>query len=323
MKRIRINESQLNRIIKDCVKKVISLIEEEQDTHGILKLDTSPTPNMKVIILDNKEEKSSWNEPVWKMLHQSYENHGELKSFSSYRDFLKKNHDFIIVLSETNELLACATYRILGQGYKLSAIGCIQNEIGKLALQEIIKHNIKNLDFHYWAEVSGAIEHYFKKHNGYPMPNTMASEILGVPAERIRLCPEDKVHYERMIGSDGDWYVKMIFGIKDEETFNRVLEIIDDYEGFMKELNNLVTESHPMHYNVKQAMYVIDNVYRCNEEDDINEMLPSWHRAMMESIRTLESLEQKDIRIKRYIETAYYLLEKMPVLTLNRMPDKF
>ena len=323
MKRIRINESQLNRIIKDCVKKVISLIEEGQDIHGVLNLDTNPTPNMKVIVIDNNDEKSSWNEPVWTMLQQSYENHGGLKSYSSYRDFLKKNHDFIIVLSETNELLACATYRILGQGSKLTAIGCIQNEIGKLAIQEIIKHNIKNLDLHYWAEVSGAIEHYFKKHNGYPMPNTMASEILGVPADRIKLCEEDKVHYERIIGTDGDWYVKMIFGIKDEATFNRVLEIVDNYEGFMKEVNNMRTESNTMSYNVRQAMYIIDNIYRCNEEDGFNEMLPSWHRAIIQSIHTLESIENKERYIERYIQTAYYLLEKMPVLKLNKMPDKF
>lgn len=91
----------------------------------------------------------------------------------------------------------------------------------------------------------------------------------------------------------------------------------------MKEVNNLVTESNPMHYNVKQAMYIIDNVYRCNEEDDINEMLPSWYRAMMDSIHTLESIENKERYIERYIKTAYYLLEKMPVLTLNKMPDNF
>lgn len=319
----RINESQLNRIIKDCIKKVISLIEEDIDTHGVLNLETAT--NMRLLTLDNNEEKSSWNEPVWNLLQHSYEKHGGLKSYSSYKDFIRKNHNFIIVLSDTNELLACATYRVLGQGFKMTAIGCLQTEIGKLALQEIIKHNIKNLNLHYWAEVSGAIEHYFKKHNGYPIPNTMANEILEVPANKIRLCSGDKVHYERMIGigSNGDWYVKMIFGIKDEATFNRVLEIVDDYEGFMKEVNNLVTESNTMFYNVKQAMYIIDNVYRCNEEDDFNEMLPSWHRAMLESIRTLESLEHRDNHIKRYIETAYYLLEKMPVLTLNKMPSEF
>ena len=126
-----------------------------------------------------------------------------------------------------------------------------------------------------------------------------------------------------MIGSDGDWYVKIILGLKDEATFNKILEIVDDYEGFMKEVNNLTEGSNYSHYNVKQAMYIIDNVYRCNEEDDINEMLPSWHQAIKQSIKTLESIENKEIYIERYIDTAYYLLEKMPILTLNKMPTEF
>ena len=325
MKKIRINENRLNQIIKECIKKVILLVEEEENqiNHGDLNLEIKPIPNMRVMTLEDDQEKSSWNEPVWNLLQQSYENHGGLKSYSSYRDFLRKNYNIIVVLSPSNELLACATYRILGQGFKMTAIGCIQNEIGKIALQEIVKHNIKNFELHYWAEVSGAIEHYFKKHNGYPVPNTMASEILGVPADRIKLYSGDKVHYEKMIGSDGDWYTKMIFGFKDESTFNRILEIVDNYEGFMKEVNNIMTESNSRIYNVKQAMYIIDNVYRCNEEDGFNEMLPSWYQAILQSIRILESVENCENYIKRYIDSAYYLIEKMPVLKLNRMPTKF
>ena len=78
-----------------------------------------------------------------------------------------------------------------------------------------------------------------------------------------------------------------------------------------------------MPYTVKQAMYIIDNVYRCNEEDGFNEMLPSWHEAMLKSIETLESIENKERYIEKYIETAYYLLEKMPVLKLNKMPSDY
>lgn len=98
---------------------------------------------------------------------------------------------------------------------------------------------------------------------------------------------------------------------------------MDNYEGFMKEVNDIITESNSMVYNVKQAMYIIDNVYRCNEEDGFNEMLPSWYQALLQSIRTLESVENSENYIKRYIDTAYYIIEKMPVLTLNRMPTDF
>lgn len=89
-------------------------------------------------------------------------------------------------------------------------------------LQKKVKHNIVNFEFHYWAEISGAIEHFVKKHNGYyPLPYTMASKILGVPADKIISNGEDKVHYKRMIGTDGDWYIKMISGFKDESSYNK------------------------------------------------------------------------------------------------------
>lgn len=88
----------------------------------------------------------------------------------------------------------------------------------------------------------------------------------------------------------------------------------------MKEVNSSIEESNSLRYNVKQAMYIIDNIYRCNEEDDINEMLPSWYQAIRESIKTLEAIENKEKYIEKYIETAYYLIRKMAVLTLNKMP---
>lgn len=88
----------------------------------------------------------------------------------------------------------------------------------------------------------------------------------------------------------------------------------------MKKVKYSINGSNSLRYNVKQAMYIIDNIYRCNEEDNINEMLPSWYQAIRESIKTLEAIENKDRYIEWYIDIAYYLIEKMPVLTLNKMP---
>ena len=85
-------------------------------------------------------------------------------------------------------------------------------------MNSIIKNNIENSDLHYWAEVSGAIEYYFKKHNGYPTPNTLASEILDINASELTLL-NDFVHYERPIGLNKGIFTKMIFGINSKYNY--------------------------------------------------------------------------------------------------------
>jgi hypothetical protein len=33
-------------------------------------------------------------------------------------------------------------------------------------------------------------------------------------------------------------------------------------------------------YNLKQIIYIVDNIYRAHEEDGFNELIPSWHKAL-------------------------------------------
>ena len=63
---------------------------------------------------------------------------------------------------------------------------------------------INIIDLHYLVEVSGAMEYCFKKYNGYPMPNIMASKILGVSEDNVKISENDMVHYDRPIGKDGE-----------------------------------------------------------------------------------------------------------------------
>lgn len=169
----------------------------------------------------------------------------------------------------------------------------------------------------YWIECSDAAEKFFKKDNVFPIPNNMVSQLLGLPSESIRLL-DDGVYYERVIGTDGMWFEKIILAFKDEETYHKVIQIIDDYEGFIKMVNNQLSESNGNSYTLKQALFIIDNIYRCNEEDGFNELIPSWYEAMLKAIETLKSIENKERYINRYIEIAEYLLEIMPMVTINK-----
>lgn len=176
---------------------------------------------------------------------------------------------------------------------------------------------IYNTELYYCVEVSGIIEHYFKKHNGYPIPNTIASNILQVSDNLITLSKKDMFHYDRVIGQDGEKFTKMIYGIKSEEIFQ---EAMSDFEGnydFMKEVNKMVNESKETKYSVRQAIYIIENLYRMHEENTLNELIPKWHDALRDSMEVLYSTKERTQTISDYIEYGEYLLSDMQVLMLN------
>ncbi len=272
-------------------------------------------------MLNEQEEIEKYLPLVWDMLKKSYENIGGLKSYRDYDDFKKKKHLMMVIRDFNNKnLLACATFRRIEGSLKMTAIGCNQEDDGKLAIQQIVQHTISELELHYWAEVSGAIEHYFKIHNGYPMPNTFVGKILQVSDSQITPSKKDIFHYDRVIGQSGEKFTKMIYGIKSEEIFQEVLSKFEDYYDFMNEVNKIdknVNESKETKYSIKQAIYIIENLYRMHEEDGINELTTKWNDALIESVKVLNMVKEKTQTISDYIEYGEYLLSDMQVLTLN------
>ena len=259
-------EQELHNVVKDSVIKILS--EQEQ---GDLSINADS--NLKVVFIEKKDI-MPLSDFIWQMLVSSYENIGGLKTYRSKEDFLRKVKYAKIVYNNA-DIVACAIYRNMEGSYKMVAIGCNQEDIGKQGIQAIIKDDIEKFDYHFWAEVSGAIEHYFKKYNGYPMPNILAPEILSISSELIR--PSKN----------------------------------------MKEVNK-INENSNMNgrYSVKQAMYIVENIYRAHEEDGYNELIPSWYEALNESMEVLSAAEQTQTVVD-YIEYCNYLLETMPVLQLH------
>ena len=169
---------------------------------------------------------------------------------------------------------------------------------------------------HYWIEVSGTIEHYFKTHHGFPVPNTMASEILQIPKKDITISMKDMVHYDRQIGEAGEVFTKMILGIPSEEIFQQTIDEVENDNDFMTVVNNMVNESKEMKYSIKQAIYIIENLYRLHEENRVNELTPTWADALKESMDTLRK-SIKTQTVNDYIEYGEYLLSDTQILKLN------
>lgn len=303
----------------------IKNFDEFHQTHCIIeneliKNELTPINIGEITLLNTPEEIEMYSPLVWDMLETSYKNIGGLQSYRDFKDFKKKKHLIMIVKNfNTGDLLACATFRRIENSLKMTAIGCNQEDNGKLALQQIIQHTVSDLNLHYWAEVSGAIEHYFKKYNGYPMPNVMASKILQISESQIILSKKDMVHYDRSIGQDNEVFTKMIFGIKSEEIFQEALSVVENYYDFMKEVNKMINESIKTKYSVKQAIYIIENLYRLHEENGVNELTPNWNNALKESMKTLTSIKEKTQTIYDYIEYGNYLLSDMQPLVLHKL----
>jgi len=299
-------EQELHNVVKDSVIKILS--EQEQ---GDLSINADS--NLKVVFIEKKDI-MPLSDFIWQMLVSSYENIGGLKTYRSKEDFLRKVKYAKIVYNNA-DIVACAIYRNMEGSYKMVAIGCNQEDIGKQGIQAIIKDDIEKFDYHFWAEVSGAIEHYFRKYNGYPMPNILAPEILSISSELIRPSKNDNVHYERQISDE--WFEKMIYGAKSKEVYEAAIAAVEDYSKFMKEVNK-INENSNMNgrYSVKQAMYIVENIYRAHEEDGYNELIPSWYEALNESMEVLLAAEQTQTVVD-YIEYCNYLLETMPVLQLH------
>lgn len=256
-------------------------------------------------------------EEIWEILCISYESHGGLKTYRNFKNFVELEH-VVKVVENSNKILACSTYRRIEGSLKMVAIGCIQDKEGKLALQQIIQHDIVSFDLHFWAEVSDAIEHYFKKYNGYPIPNTMASEILSIPSSKIVLSTKDNVHYSRPIGINHEMYEKMIFGFKSEEIFERVISETENYGDFMKEINQIKESINS--YTPKQAIYIIENIYRAHTEDGFNELIPSWHQALIQSVKVLKAANNMtpSQTYQDYIKYGSYLLNTMQPLIMHK-----
>lgn len=304
---MEITFSDLRKIVKECV----NIITEENKV-GYLTLKDDNGLRLEFI---EKDDILKISNILWNMLVMSYENIGGIKTYRSMDDFLRKAK-YAKVVYNNSEIVSCAIYRNIEGSFKMVAIGCNQEEDGKLGIQKIIKDDIEKLDFHFWAEVSGAIEHYFKKYNGYPMPNILAPEILNIPSTSIKLSSNDNVHYEREISNE--WYEKMIFGAKSREIYDAAIKAVENYSKFMEEVNFINESNNKLKckYTLKQAMYIVENIYRAHEEDNINELIPSWHRALLECKKTL-TLSHQDRTTQDYIEYCDYLLDTMPLLELH------
>lgn len=141
---------------------------------------------------------------------------------------------------------------------------------------------MENSNIFYWVEASGAIEHLFKKYNGYPIPNVFAKGILNIN-RGITLC-EDGVHYKRKIGLSNELFKKMIFGFRDEGILGKIKTEFENYESFRKEIN----ESLVFLDKVKEAFEVVNFFVEAKEKQGLEDLFQDWYDSILQAISILK-----------------------------------
>ena len=305
--------------------KIATVVEAYEVENTLLTQMPNRLESGKVYFTNDKAFISTRINELFDMLKRGYEDKGGLIVKTPQK--LLEDIDYIkLVFDSNNNILACMIYRTFAGGKKIYLGAAKRNIDGKAAMQEIIKTDIEPYDNFFWGEVSGPIEHYFKKHNGRPIPKELVSRFLGTKRHiSISPDPNDPIYYTRMIGNIANPIEKALYGFKDEAMAREVMESIDNYEEFRLSTNALpdnLDESKEKDY-LNNALDIVAELIEFHEEFQFNEMLPSWHKALANAISYMESnLSNIKLSKKEQVQSAIHhgklLFKKMPLLKLQQ-----
>lgn len=287
------------------------LITEEQ--YNFLKENLEITQS--IINVTTPEEIRKYSKDVWNIVNAAYVNIGGFKGFRSIKDMLTRDISFSL-FEKDGSVCACAIYNGYLGGHKLIGCGAKDNTSeNKSFLKDIIKRDINEYSQWYWTEVSPPLEYWFKHLDGWAIPNIYAKEILN--KNNLILDP-DGLHYTRGIGTDATPTRKAIYGFKDEETFFKVTNEYENYDGFREKVNLLMEVTNDNYLNYfKNIVINMVNLW----DDGFLEMTKLHHSLLTKAVSVLENEPVKDQQIKSLIKEGHFLLENMPILSIGGQID--
>ena len=191
-------------------------------------------------------------------------------------------------------------------GDKINLIGCDQTWKGKEAMQAIIKYNIDNFKQKVWCECSGAIEHWFKKYNGYPISNQLAPEIIGEPRDKVWF-HEDGYHYRRFLPAANNRFVqKILFGFANDDVMEKTLNQVG-YDIMREKINSSIQEKQLG--SSEKAIQFIQQLQKNVEDKTIDAMLPSIEKYLDKAIEILDAEQNEFAEAGRKIKKEIKPLE--------------
>lgn len=241
---------------------------------------------------------------------------------------LKKNTSLIqVVRNEDKEIIAGVLCRVGYEGSnKVSAIFSDKSNEGKEAAINIIRKNIDEYDSLVWCEASDAIEHLYKKYQGYPIPSAYAPEILRKNPSEIEFSEEDVFHYSRIIGTDDvkKKVTKVIFGFPSKKLMENFLSD-EKYKIERKAFVNIPVLKESISDDIPEDLYYassfVEQFSDLNEEGKIIEMSPQLSVVLDDSMKVLRKYIDKYDWVKNEYDVAEFLRDEVPVIPHGTMKE--
>ena len=198
----------------------------------------------------------------------------------------------------------------------------------KEAHQNIIRSDIEPYSGWYWTAASGKNEYYFKKHHSNPIPNYIAVELLGLSSDSTLDLDPDGLHFSYMTkGTDPIMLRKMMFGFNNQATYDRVMNDIENYEGYKLSVDSLETflseSTGDLNRRHRAMCLFISKLFDLHNQDGINEVPPKLYSDLLMSITELEKvLHTKSVamgRIQSVLRRAYICRDEIEPLTLHKV----
>lgn len=311
---LRFSEEELKGVIRKSVNKILN---ESVKSDGIYDIDAKNI--------------YPYLDKIWQILIDSYADKG---GFLSYRnkEIMAKRASLFTVFLRNGDVTAVQVYNSsTAGGLKAVGGGCDKSsEYGKKDLEAIIARDAKDPELFHWAEVSGVIEHWFKKHEGYPIPNEEAIKLLPNVKSVVSLS-DDSYHYDRLIGVNKERMTKCVFGFNDKDLYEKLNKEFCrgefmSYEDFRKQVNNddpsLKKESldyNPYKNINDKEKWALGFMATLEEyhNDGFNELTPYMYKAFMDAYKTLSHGNQSIPAIKQGLKLAKYLYSEISVLTIH------
>jgi len=279
----------------------------------------------------SKEEIGPYIDTIWRIMQDSYEELGGFKSYTDKEKMADKATLYTLYFRENNITAAAVYNSTTKNDFKMVGIGKSHQTEGDFNadVQEIIKRDIRNFNCFYWAEVSGVIEHWFKKHNGFPIPNHYVKEMI--PNGRsVKSLSDDGYHYIRLLGPHKTPTTKCVFGFRDSKILNEIntefcTDEFQSYEDFRKYVNssetNIQEESNILKYQqlpqkVSWAIGFIATLDEYNNEG-LNELTPYMIEAYNDALATLNAYSEEYSDACRYLEIGEGLKKFVCPIIIN------
>ena len=268
--------------------------------------------DIEVVSISNKDQIAKLLPEVIDLVNKTYEPIGGYYGTTDIERLVRTTSLVKIVKDTNGKLVACAYYRNMHNSFKLQAYGNDGTQHGKDCVKEIIKSDVAPYTNWIWGEVSGAIEHYFKKFEGYPLPNSLVVEVLKKNPDDIELS-KDGFHYKRKIGKNSEATEKVVYGFPSQDIADKAMASAN-YEIERHKLNmQLINEDEDgkKELSFDGACSFVDQLSDLYDDEGWRQLTPGLSALLDQSIEVIKKNTKQENWIQMTLDNALYLREHM------------